>query len=83
MEAAGFMVVIYEETGTQRTLIFRAIPDYGDEPKKEVDAVEEDASPDQVGEAAPTEDLLQRAGEVGSPSTWRDRTTTARCCSYR
>lgn len=71
------MVAIYEETGTQRTLILRAISDYGDERKKEVDAVEEGAlqrfciytqgisTPDQGGEAAPTEDVLQRAGKAG------------------
>lgn len=43
MEAAGFMAAIYEETDAQRTLVLRAISDYGDERKQELDAVEEGA----------------------------------------
>jgi hypothetical protein len=43
MEAAGFMAAIHEETSAQRTLVPRAISDYGDERKQELDAVEEGA----------------------------------------
>ncbi len=43
MEAAGFMAAMYEETGMHLTLVLRAISDYGDERKQELDAVEEGA----------------------------------------
>lgn len=43
MEAAGFMAAVYEKTGPHRTLVLRAISDYGDERKQELDAIEEGA----------------------------------------
>jgi nucleoside phosphorylase len=43
MEAAGFMAAIHEETSAKRTLVLRAISDYGDERKRDLDEVEEGA----------------------------------------
>lgn len=39
MEAAGLMAAVYEQADPKRTLVLRAISDYGDERKKDLDKV--------------------------------------------
>jgi nucleoside phosphorylase len=43
MEAAGLMAAVYEEADPKRTLVLRAISDFGDERKGELDEIEEGA----------------------------------------
>ncbi len=43
MEAAGLMAAVYKQTDPKHTLVLRAISDYGDERKEELDKVRKGA----------------------------------------